>query len=623
VSACYLEIHPLANLFPKRSEERIRALAQDMRENGQRDKITLYKGKLLEGRHRHWASMINGVEAEWEEYSGKETPEALLAFVISKNGMTHNLTKSQQACVAQEAATAKEGGYHRPNSVSDDDASLAYMAAKFGVSRTSAVEARALQRKDPHIYQRVKQGEISSLNAGCIQAGLKEKKSPKPKSESFKPEAQQQPPVDVDPTIAQRLMKQGFIREQATDFLTKVAAQQTSGDGGMAAPEKTPESQSANTGMTSGEAAEGVEDDANDDNIPDVPGPDPEPDYVPPYPENAAPPRSQDMCIRLNQMRELDSRLFQLTPGGNGASEREIEKDIYRGFENAEVVLAYGSIGQAAKLDPSLFEWVQAVAKKFNDRLIQHRKTWIAQIAALKPLIMPESKATEVSVPIKGPTPEQIAERGRASWEGKVAEGGYIQSSTSEIAATKGEQEEQQDDNDEDNEVDEEEIEFQNNLFGGTPKEEAEADELFDQVQNGDASVTQEPPAEVQSEPEQNPEQKELDPITTDATDTTANVEEVKPEQNGIAPASQGRPKTLRERNRDKLETAFVVFGNPRDHSLGGLLTALDQVGCDLSRCPAETLSKFCALYFSVTVIAERLPKMLSNNGTMERVSAS
>jgi hypothetical protein len=40
VSACYLEIHPLANLFPKRSEERIRALAQDMRENGQRDKIT-------------------------------------------------------------------------------------------------------------------------------------------------------------------------------------------------------------------------------------------------------------------------------------------------------------------------------------------------------------------------------------------------------------------------------------------------------------------------------------------------------------------------------------------------------------------------------------------------------
>ena len=104
------EYHPLANIFPRLSDDELQKLAADIKANGLEDLIVLYEGKILDGRNRDKACEIAGIDIRLhvteENFNGDD--EAL-AFVLSKNLHRRHLTESQRAMVAANIANMRQG----------------------------------------------------------------------------------------------------------------------------------------------------------------------------------------------------------------------------------------------------------------------------------------------------------------------------------------------------------------------------------------------------------------------------------------------------------------------------------------------------------------------------------
>jgi len=58
VQVVELEYHPLANLFPLLGETEVQTLSDDIRNNGLNVPITMYEGKILDGRNRYAACIL-------------------------------------------------------------------------------------------------------------------------------------------------------------------------------------------------------------------------------------------------------------------------------------------------------------------------------------------------------------------------------------------------------------------------------------------------------------------------------------------------------------------------------------------------------------------------------------
>ena len=87
------EFHDVANLFPMLDVDELKALATDIFENGQREPITLFEGKILDGRNRYVACLDAGVEPLLTEYNGRHPVD----YVISLNLKRRHLDESQRA----------------------------------------------------------------------------------------------------------------------------------------------------------------------------------------------------------------------------------------------------------------------------------------------------------------------------------------------------------------------------------------------------------------------------------------------------------------------------------------------------------------------------------------------
>jgi hypothetical protein len=78
--------HPLADVLPIIGGAEFDRLA-DIREHGLKDAITLYRGKILDGRNRERACRKAGVRPRYVEFDGSD-PAAL---VLSKNLVRRHL----------------------------------------------------------------------------------------------------------------------------------------------------------------------------------------------------------------------------------------------------------------------------------------------------------------------------------------------------------------------------------------------------------------------------------------------------------------------------------------------------------------------------------------------------
>ena len=135
--------HPLAEIFPLMPYEEIAALAHDITDHGVKSKITLYEGKILDGRNRYRACEIAGVEPKFVEFDGDDA----LAHVVSLNLHRRQLTAGQRAMVAEKLATFERGGDRK----GDQTANLQIeKAAKLlNVSARSVEKARSVAKSSP------------------------------------------------------------------------------------------------------------------------------------------------------------------------------------------------------------------------------------------------------------------------------------------------------------------------------------------------------------------------------------------------------------------------------------------------------------------------------------------
>jgi hypothetical protein len=99
------EFHDMANLFPMLDVDELKALATDILENGQREPITLFEGKILDGRNRYFACLDAGVEPLFTEYNGRDP----IGYVVSLNLKRRHLGESQRAMVAAKLANLSGG----------------------------------------------------------------------------------------------------------------------------------------------------------------------------------------------------------------------------------------------------------------------------------------------------------------------------------------------------------------------------------------------------------------------------------------------------------------------------------------------------------------------------------
>ena len=101
------EFHPLANIFPMMTGHELGVLAKGIRENGLRQKIITYDGKILDGRNRYRACGIAVVRPIFEELPPGQDP---LAFVIDANLTRRHLNETQRGIVAAKLANMRRGG---------------------------------------------------------------------------------------------------------------------------------------------------------------------------------------------------------------------------------------------------------------------------------------------------------------------------------------------------------------------------------------------------------------------------------------------------------------------------------------------------------------------------------
>ncbi|MGO9235555.1 MAG: ParB N-terminal domain-containing protein [Methylocella sp.] len=101
------ELHDLANLFPPMTDAEFSSLVDDVKKHGVREPITLFGGKVIEGRHRMKAAEEAGVELPFKNFDGNDA--AALDYVASANFERRHLDPSQRAMVAAKIANMRQG----------------------------------------------------------------------------------------------------------------------------------------------------------------------------------------------------------------------------------------------------------------------------------------------------------------------------------------------------------------------------------------------------------------------------------------------------------------------------------------------------------------------------------
>ena len=156
------EPHPYAELFPLMQPDEFEDLKADIAAHGQRERILVAEGMILDGRNRYRACRELGVTPDIRFWQSRLPPPR--DYVISINLHRRHLSPSQRAAVATEIATIGNGGDRR----SDQSANLhfektiAEAASDMNVSVRSVKTAREVKANaEPEVFDAVKSGGIS------------------------------------------------------------------------------------------------------------------------------------------------------------------------------------------------------------------------------------------------------------------------------------------------------------------------------------------------------------------------------------------------------------------------------------------------------------------------------
>jgi hypothetical protein len=154
------EIHPAANLFPLMTEEEYEGLKQDIAENGQREDIVVWCGKLIDGRNRLRACEELQRQPSIAELDEDQDP---WKYVISHNLHRRHLTTTQRSAVAGKLATLKRGGDRKSDEFKvSKDTSIADAAKLMNVSEVSVKRAKqVIEHGSKELVAAMERGDVS------------------------------------------------------------------------------------------------------------------------------------------------------------------------------------------------------------------------------------------------------------------------------------------------------------------------------------------------------------------------------------------------------------------------------------------------------------------------------
>lgn len=162
-------VHPIANLIPDMTQQEYAELREDIRAQGLRQPITLWKENgatyLLDGRHRDRACDETKRGKHFAEFKG--TRDQALAFVISENLRRRHLTEPQRAMIAAKLESMPP---HRPtNKDANLHTSRAKAAQLLNVSERTVADAHKVQAKGaPALVAAVEQGKVAISTAAQL-----------------------------------------------------------------------------------------------------------------------------------------------------------------------------------------------------------------------------------------------------------------------------------------------------------------------------------------------------------------------------------------------------------------------------------------------------------------------
>lgn len=161
-----MKFHPVADLFPRMSAEDFAALREDIRAHGVLDPIWVWKGQVIDGRHRALACDEVGIKCPTREWEGIESD--LVSFVLSLNLKRRHLDASQRAMVAAAIANLAEGRPKTPPiggvSVSTEQAATMLNVGVRSVERAKKV----VESGAPELKEAVEQGKVSVAAAAEV-----------------------------------------------------------------------------------------------------------------------------------------------------------------------------------------------------------------------------------------------------------------------------------------------------------------------------------------------------------------------------------------------------------------------------------------------------------------------
>jgi ParB-like nuclease domain len=121
-----LAFHPLADVFPLIGGDELRELAEDIKANGLIEPLTLYEGKILDGRNRYVAAKSIGLTLPDDKVKTLPADKDPRAFVISENIQRRHLSAEQKRELLAKLkrtipAAAIGRSLRRPRSASTSD----------------------------------------------------------------------------------------------------------------------------------------------------------------------------------------------------------------------------------------------------------------------------------------------------------------------------------------------------------------------------------------------------------------------------------------------------------------------------------------------------------------------
>ena len=161
-------ISDLARIFPEMTPEDFARLVVSIRQDGLMDPITVWRGQVIDGRHRYAACAEAGVERRFEYLDDDADP---LRYILARNDLRRHLDESRRAVVAHKLSASSAPGRPRKENCANLHSSFTQgeAAALLRVSRRTVAHAARVLSEDspaaPAVRLAVEQGRITVSDA--------------------------------------------------------------------------------------------------------------------------------------------------------------------------------------------------------------------------------------------------------------------------------------------------------------------------------------------------------------------------------------------------------------------------------------------------------------------------